>query len=409
MSDGEFSSSVYATKAYVDAVAVGLIDPKASCRAATTANITLSAPQTIDGVSVIAGDRVLVKNQSTGSQNGIYVCAAGAWTRATDADTSAEVTTGLFTFIEEGSSNGDTGWVLTTDNPITLGTTALTFVKFTSLGGDFVGPASSTDNAVVRFDGTGGKTGQNSGVTIDDNNRLELPANASGGMAFYNAAGADRILLNAVGNVFSFKTEANGGSNRSLVVGSGVATGITFGANSILTYATSTSSQAQAAHDFTNGGVSFSATSGAQYFMRGVGTVNQASGTASFDYLFLNPTFTAVGSGGANFLRCTDNATDMFKVDRFGKLTLSTTLTAGGTTGNQTIDKPTGTVNIAADGTTVTVTDERCTTSSYVFAVLRTNDATATIKNVVPGAGSFVINLGAAATGEVSIAFWVIN
>lgn len=127
------SAQDVATKAYVDSVAAGL-DPKASCRVATTANITLSGLQTIDGVSVNPNDRVLVKNQSTGSQNGLYNASSGAWTRAADADTSAEVTTGMFTFIEEGSTNAGTGWVLTTANPITLGTTALTFTQFSGGG-----------------------------------------------------------------------------------------------------------------------------------------------------------------------------------------------------------------------------------------------------------------------------------
>lgn len=122
-----------ATKAYVDSVGAGL-DPKASCRVATTANITLSGLQTIDGVSVGVNDRVLVKNQSTASQNGPYNASAGSWTRTTDADTSAEVTAGMFTFIEEGSTNAGTGWVLTTANPITLGTTALTFTQFSGGG-----------------------------------------------------------------------------------------------------------------------------------------------------------------------------------------------------------------------------------------------------------------------------------
>lgn len=126
-----------ASKNYVDAQVAALssgIDIRASCRAATTTNITLSGAQTIDGVSVIAGNRVLVKNQSTGSQNGIYVCAAGAWSRATDADSDAEVTAGMFTWIEEGTTNGDSGWVLTTDDPITVGTTTLTFVQFSGAG-----------------------------------------------------------------------------------------------------------------------------------------------------------------------------------------------------------------------------------------------------------------------------------
>jgi hypothetical protein len=122
-----------ATKAYVDAARSGL-DIKQSVRAATTANITLSGTQTIDGVSVIAGDRVLVKDQSTGNQNGIYVVAAGAWSRATDADISAEVTAGMFTFVAEGTANADSGWVLTTNDAITLGTTALVFAQFSGAG-----------------------------------------------------------------------------------------------------------------------------------------------------------------------------------------------------------------------------------------------------------------------------------
>ena len=122
-----------ATKAYVDAARSGL-DVKGSVRAATTANITLSGAQTIDGVSVIAGDRVLVKDQSTASTNGIYVAAASTWSRATDADVDAEVHAGMFAFVEEGTANADSGWVLTTNNPITVGSTALAFAQFSGAG-----------------------------------------------------------------------------------------------------------------------------------------------------------------------------------------------------------------------------------------------------------------------------------
>jgi hypothetical protein len=124
-----------ATKAYVDAVKTGL-DVKDSVRAATTANITLSNTQTIDGIALSVGDRVLVKDQSTASQNGIYVVAAGAWTRASDFDNTpgTEITSGAFAFVEEGTTNSDSGWVLTTDGTITLGTTSLTFVQFSGAG-----------------------------------------------------------------------------------------------------------------------------------------------------------------------------------------------------------------------------------------------------------------------------------
>lgn len=121
-----------ATKAYVDSVAQGL-DVKGSCRAATTANITLSGTQTIDGVAVIAGDRVLVKDQSTAANNGIYVVAAGSWSRAADADTWAELV-GAFTFIEEGTTNDNSGWVCTSPAGGTLGSTAVTFEQFSGAG-----------------------------------------------------------------------------------------------------------------------------------------------------------------------------------------------------------------------------------------------------------------------------------
>lgn len=121
-----------ATKAYVDSVAQGL-DVKGSCRVATVANISLSGTQTIDGVAVIAGDRVLVKDQSTAANNGIYVVAAGSWARAADADTWAELV-GAFTFVEEGTVNDNSGWVCTSPAGGTLGVTAVTWEQFSGAG-----------------------------------------------------------------------------------------------------------------------------------------------------------------------------------------------------------------------------------------------------------------------------------
>lgn len=141
-----------ATKAYVDGVAQGL-DVKSSVRVATTANITLSAPQTIDGVSVIAGDRVLVKNQTTTSENGIYVVAAGAWSRATDADTWTELVA-AFTFVEEGTSNADTGWVSTVNAGGTLGTTAVAFTQFSGAGAYIAGTGMVASGNTFNVQGT---------------------------------------------------------------------------------------------------------------------------------------------------------------------------------------------------------------------------------------------------------------
>ncbi len=106
-------------------------DSKQSVRFTTTANINLSGLTVQAGgdwaAALTAGIRVLVKNQTTASANGLYVAASGAWVRASDADASAEVTPGMLVTVEEGTTLADTVWELTTNGPITLGTTGLTF------------------------------------------------------------------------------------------------------------------------------------------------------------------------------------------------------------------------------------------------------------------------------------------
>lgn len=121
-----------ASREYVDAVAQGL-DVKASVRTAALSNIALSGFQTVSGVSLVDGDRVLPIGQSSAQQNGIYVVRAGAWVRAPDADSSAKVTGGMYTLVTEGAQAGY-GYVLTTPDPIVLGTTPLTFSLFSGAG-----------------------------------------------------------------------------------------------------------------------------------------------------------------------------------------------------------------------------------------------------------------------------------
>lgn len=122
-----------ATKAYVDAFINGL-SPKDTVRAATTANGALATAfangQVIDGVTLATGDRILLKNQTAPAENGIYtVNASGAPTRAADADSSADLL-GASVFVSEGTANGNTLWVMTTDGPITVGTTGLVWSQF---------------------------------------------------------------------------------------------------------------------------------------------------------------------------------------------------------------------------------------------------------------------------------------
>jgi len=172
-----------ATKQYVDAVAQGL-DPKASCVAATTANITLSGTQTIDSVVLIAGDRCLVKDQTLSQDNGIYLVASGAWTRATDMDNWLEVP-GAFTFIEQGTLYADTGWVCTSNAGGTLGTTPITWVQFAGVGAytagtglTLTGTQFSITNTAVTAASYGSAT-QVGTFTVNAQGQLTLASNAS--------------------------------------------------------------------------------------------------------------------------------------------------------------------------------------------------------------------------------------
>jgi len=152
------SSQDAATKAYVDTTTQG-IDWKASVRAATTANVTLASAlengDTLDGVVLATGNRVLVKDQTTGSQNGIYVVkSSGAPDRSTDADLAAELTSNFAVFVEEGTVNADQGYVLTNDGAITVGTTALTFTQFTGLGQIIAGTGLDKTGNTLDIDST---------------------------------------------------------------------------------------------------------------------------------------------------------------------------------------------------------------------------------------------------------------
>lgn len=189
-----------ATKAYVDAVKTGL-DVKDSVRVATTANITLSNTQTIDGVALTAGDRVLVKNQTNAADNGIYTVANGAWARSADADNNPgnEVSGGMFTFVEEGTVNADSGWVLSSiSGQATLGTDLLTFSQFSGAGQIVAGIAlSKTGNTLdVNVAASGG-------LNVNGSDELELDSTvAGGGLTLTNGVldvvgTTDRITVNA--------------------------------------------------------------------------------------------------------------------------------------------------------------------------------------------------------------------
>lgn len=149
-----------ATKAYVDGLIQGF-DWKQSVRVATTSVGTLSssfaAGSTVDGITLSAGDRILIKNQAVGSENGVYVVnSSGAPTRAEDANTNADVTAGLTVFVSEGSTNGNSAWSLTTDDTVSLGTTALEFTQVA--GGSLYNAGSGLTLNGSAFDVVAGDT-----------------------------------------------------------------------------------------------------------------------------------------------------------------------------------------------------------------------------------------------------------
>ena len=207
-----------ATKQYVDGIAAGLTF-KAAVRVATTSNVgTYSSgvitgtPTSVDGVTLAAGDRILVKSQTTGLQNGIYVVttlgdgANGTWSRASDFDEPSEVHGGTFVFVTEGSTLADKGFVLISDNPITLGTDALTWSQYSSTG--TVSVAAGTGISVSEsfgaytvslanvsgVSGSYGAAGKTITLTVDGQGRITAIAATDIAIATSQVTGLDTAL-----------------------------------------------------------------------------------------------------------------------------------------------------------------------------------------------------------------------
>lgn len=189
-----------ATKLYVDQVSQGL-DAKQSVRAATTANTALSGLLTIDGVALGSGDRVLVKNQTAPAENGIYIAAATAWSRSADMNAWAEVPS-AFVFVEEGTTQADTGWVSTANAGGTLGTTAINWTQFSSAGSYIAG----------------------AGLTLTGNTFAVGTASAS--RIVVNADDIDLATVGTAGTYRSVTTDAYGrvtsGTNPTTLAGYGI-------------------------------------------------------------------------------------------------------------------------------------------------------------------------------------------
>jgi hypothetical protein len=206
-----------ATKGYVDGAVQGL-DIKQSVRAAASADVSLSSPgATIGGVTMVSGNRVLLFGQSVASQNGIYVWtgASTALTRASDADTADKLTPNSFFFVEEGT-HADSGYVLTTDAPITLGTTNLTFTQFSGAGQVEAGAGLTKSGNTINV-------GAGTGLTVNADD-VALTGQA---LAFHNLATSGLVVRTGSGTVAA--RTLTGTTNRiSVTNGDGISGDPTF-------------------------------------------------------------------------------------------------------------------------------------------------------------------------------------
>lgn len=241
-----------ATKFYVDSVKTGL-DFKQSVRAIAKGNITLSGTQTVDGVSLVAGDRILVAGQTSAATNGIYVVAAGAWSRAEDADSSAELNAGAYCFVEEGTLYKETGWIMTSDEVFTLGTSEMFWVQFSSAGVVLAGIAlEKVGNTLNVLEGDG--------IAVNGSNQLVVDLATDPGLQFSSGkldlklVSADRLSKSASG------LDVTGVPSLFKIDGSAVSSNVT--ASNLGTLTAGIDSDATALHQHKRIEASFTAAAG---------------------------------------------------------------------------------------------------------------------------------------------------
>lgn len=329
-------------KQYVDAVAQGL-NPKQAVKCATTGAITLSGLQTIDTYTTLAGDRVLVKNQGTSSENGIYIAGSSNWTRAADMDVWSEVP-GAYTIVIDGDVNTDTGWVCTASDTGTIGVTAMPWVQFAAASTYFAGTGltlasntfsitntgvtaatygSASNVAVVAVNAQGQITSaSNTAIAISNTqvSGLGTMSTQNAGAVAITGGSLDGVTIGgtvagAVTGTTITATTFNGagtgltGTAGSLSIGGNAATATTAGSATTATTATNLAGGA-------TGSVPYQATSGSTSMLSAgsngqvltlaagvpswatptVGTVTSVSGTGTVSGISLSGTVTSSGS-----------------------------------------------------------------------------------------------------------------
>lgn len=196
-----------ATKAYVDAQSQGL-DVKESVKAASIANLTLSGTQTVDGVAMLADDRILVKDQTSAVDNGIYIVAAGSWSRAADFAVGDDEA-GAFCFVEQGTTNADSGFVCTANKgAAVVGTNNLPFTQFSGAGSITAGDGLSKTGNTLNVDLATG-----SGMDFTGGKLRIAPLGVENGMLAGSIADSKLLTISSANKVSgsAVQLKANGG------------------------------------------------------------------------------------------------------------------------------------------------------------------------------------------------------
>jgi len=320
-------------KLYVDTVAQGL-GPKQACQCGTLANITLSGLQTIDGYTTLAGDRVLVKNQTTQANNGIYIASAGAWSRSADMDVWSEVS-GAYTVVLNGSQ-AETGWVCTSPTTGTIGVTAITWVQFSTVNTYYAGTGltlSSNTFSITNI-GTAGTYGSASAVPV-------LTTNAQGQVT--NVTNTPISIANT--QVTGLGTMSTQNANSVAITGGSI-NGTTIGGS---TASAITGTTITATSSFSGSG---SGLTGLASGLSIGGNAATATSATSAGSVTNSITFNSSGSGGASPVSYNGSTAPTISYNTIGAPSTSGTGASG-------------TWGISITGNAATVTNGVYTTGSY--------------------------------------------
>ena len=248
-----------ANKAYVDTFTQGIFWKQACKCASVGVNLGLTGLTAIDGVTPIAGDRILVKDQTDNKTNGIYIAAAGAWSRSTDMDAAGEINGGDAVFVNQGTANANTGWVVSSAGPVTIGTSAITWIQFTGLGEITAGNGLTKSGVTISCVADNGIAVSGTGIAVKLNGST-LTVDSSGLKVSSAGITATEIATGALGNglqggsgtTISVKlngsTLSNGASGLSITAGgvtateinsSALGTGLTGGSGTTITVSAS--------------------------------------------------------------------------------------------------------------------------------------------------------------------------